>query len=84
MKPIEFRESNHIYDQSGDPSVFPTPVYKADDREGHIVLCQGLSLWERLKLLWLGRIWVCYKTEHLPLPPSYFTVNKKELLDNQS
>lgn len=96
MKPIDFPERNKVY---GKDQKEYQPLYaftddtvikdeegdKWKDPQGNTVSCWSLSFWERIRLLFTGKIWVCLLSFHKPLTPSYLTVNKKEVLnENQS
>lgn len=86
MKPIPFPEQNMIVakDQS---EYIPLPSLRIPgDPKGQVVFCMGLSIWERCKLLFTGRIW-CILMQFTdqdgkpnPVTPSYFSVNKKDVL----
>lgn len=79
MKPKEFKEQNVVYAKD-QPEYLPLPGYKAKTKEGDFVFCMGLNFWERLRVLFRGRIWVCLWTFNNPLQPSRFTTRKSELL----
>jgi len=54
MKPIDFPEANAIFAKD-QPEYMPLPAHR--NREGIVTCCWRLSFWERLKLLFLGRVW---------------------------
>lgn len=78
MKPIEFEEQNVIFAEHQD-EYNNLPAFKIDEVEGRVIFCEYLSIWERLKVLFTGRIWVSLMTFNNPLTPSYFTVHKSDL-----
>lgn len=77
MKPIAFSESNCVYAKD-QPEYLPLPTYKTAD--GAVTACWGLSLRERLMLLWTGRLWFQVLTFNQPLQPQYPTVKKSEVI----
>ena len=54
MKPIEFPEQNVVYAKD-QPEYVPLPAYRTND--GEVVFCMSLSLTERLRVLFSGKIW---------------------------
>lgn len=83
MKPIAFEEANVIYakdqEQYGD-----LPSFKYPDETGTVVSCWKLSFWERVKLLFTGKLWLTLMTFHNPLQPIYMTVDKEEVIDTET
>lgn len=49
------------------PDYLPLPAYKS--REGIVLSCWRPTWWERLKILFIGRIWVMNHTYNDPLQP---------------
>lgn len=78
MKPTEFKEQNVIFAKD-QPEYQPLPALRDDT--GAVVTCWKLSLKERLKLLFTGKIWHCAQTFNNPLQPMYFTTIKSELIE---
>lgn len=78
MKPIEFKGQNTIFAKD-QPEYQPLPALKLKTPEGDVISCWELSLKERIKLLFTGKLWVSLLSFNKPLTPSYFTVNRKEL-----
>lgn len=76
MKPIRFKEQNCTYAEN-QPEYLPLPAFK-DNNE--VVSCWSLSLAERLRLLFTGRLWVSLMTFGKPLTPSFFTTKKSDVL----
>jgi len=72
MKPTEFKQSNCTYAKD-QPQYLPLPVFKADD--GTVISCWCLSAWERIKLLFTGRVWFTVLTFNGPLQPQLPMVN---------
>jgi hypothetical protein len=79
MTPIEFKEQNVVFAKD-QPEYMPLPAFRNDSPQGEVVSCWKLSLKERLKLLFTGRLWVCLLTFNKPLTPSFFTTKKSEVL----
>jgi hypothetical protein len=44
------------------PQYLQLPVYKDPCDEGYVTSCWRLSLWERLKMLFTGRMWITVMT----------------------
>lgn len=80
MKIVKFKESNETYAKN-QPQYKQIPVFKYTD--GDVVSCWKLSLWERLKLIFTGRVWVVLKTFNSPLQPQYISINKKDVLPSK-
>lgn len=78
MKPIEFEEQNIIFAEHQD-EYRNLPAFKVNEDEGRVIFCEYLTLRERLKVLFTGKIWVSLMTFNKPLTPSYFTVDKEDL-----
>lgn len=76
MSPIKFKEQNVTYAEN-QPEYLPLPAHRTP--EGEVIFCQQLTLRERFKILWTGKMWVSLLTFNQPLTPSFFTVNKSDL-----
>jgi hypothetical protein len=59
MKPIPFPQQTMVLARE-QPQYQPLPVYRGDDYE--FISCWHLTWWERIKLLFTGRIWHRQKT----------------------
>jgi hypothetical protein len=69
MEPIDFGHTNVVYAKEQDehnnmPALRAEPTY-----QGHVVTCWGLSFFERLRVLFTGKIWVDTVTHNKPLYP---------------
>ena len=73
MKPIKFEEVNCIYAEH-QHEYLPLPLCKFKD--GMVIPCWKLSLWERIVLLFTKVIWLRMLTFHKPLQPVMMTVLK--------
>jgi len=77
MKPIEFKGQTDIYAKN-QPQYGNLPVRKYSD--GQCISCWKLSFFERVKVLFQGKIWLNLHSFNKPLTPSYLTVKKKEVI----
>lgn len=66
MTPIGFPEQNVVFAKD-QPQYQPLPAYRS--REGQVISCWRLTLWERLCLLFSGRLWLRQLTFGDPLQP---------------
>ena len=57
------------------------PAYVADDEYTTMITCQCLNLWERIKVLFTGKIWVIEMTFGKPITPRHMNVNKWDILN---
>jgi len=82
MKPITFWEANVVFVKD-EPEYLPLPAFRDENAKGGpIIFCQSLSFKERLKLLFTGKLWVALLMFGEPLTPSFFTVNKEDVITN--
>lgn len=79
MKAIEFPEQNVVFAKD-QPEYLPLPAFKNDSPQGEVIFCQSLSLKERIKVLFTGKIWVSLLTFNKPLTPSFMSVNKEDVI----
>ena len=56
MKPVDFLASNLTLAENQEEYT-TLPAWLSPDSE-EVVTCWKLSLWERLKLLWTGELWL--------------------------
>lgn len=73
MKPMNFEEQNCTYAEN-QKEYMPLPAFR--DSKGQAVSCWGLSLAERLRVLFTGKIWVSTLTFNNPLQPIALEVDK--------
>jgi len=66
MLPKYFKQSNLILAKN-QPQYLQLPVYANEN--GDCTSCWRLSLGERLRLLFTGRLWITTKTFNQPLQP---------------
>jgi hypothetical protein len=76
MKAIEFKEQTIVIAKD-QPEYTPLPSFVfANDPTGRTVFCWQLSLMERLKLLFTGKLWHQVMTFNHPLQPQMLTLSK--------
>jgi hypothetical protein len=78
MKPIEFKHQNVVFAKD-QPEYMPLPALKIDSPQGEVISCWGMSFKERVKVLFIGKIWVSLMSFNKPLTPSYISVNRKDV-----
>ena len=66
MKPIKFKGQNTTFAENQKPYM-PLPAYKEDD--GTITHCHKLNLYERIRILLTGRLWISVLTFNEPPQP---------------
>lgn len=76
MKPLKFPEQNVTFAEK-QPEYIPLPAY---DDGNAVVFCMGLSFRERVKILFTGKMWCSLLMFGRPLTPSFFTVDKVQVL----
>ena len=79
MKPIKFPEANVMF-AVNQSEYAPLPAFKRKEPHGGVVSCWQLTLIERLRLLFTGKIWLCMLTFQKPLQPVQLTTEKHEVL----
>lgn len=72
MKPVEFAGSNVVFAKD-QPEYLPLPAQKTTD--GQVTTCWKLSAWERVKLLFTGRLFLRMLTFNAPLQPVLLSVD---------
>lgn len=75
MKAIDFKEKN-IDIAKDQPQYLTLPAFRNDSKEGEVIFCMKLNFFERIKMLFTGRLWCCLFTFGGKLQPSNFSVNK--------
>ena len=73
MKPIKFKQQNKIYAKD-QKSYLPLPVYEDNEQGGRVFHCWKLSFIERIKVLFIGKLWIKVLNFHQPLQPIKPTV----------
>lgn len=72
MKPIEFPEQNIVLGKD-QPQYQPLPAYRGDDQ---VITCWQLSLRDRIKLLFTGKLWLRQLAFDRPFQPQLPEVDK--------
>ena len=68
MKPIKFKEHNVVFAKNQEPYL-PLPAYRDDKEGGRIFHCWQLSVRERIKILFTGKLWInVLNFKHPPQP----------------
>jgi len=80
MKPISFKEQNTVIAEN-QKEYLPLPAFKNNSPQGELISCWQLSIKERLKLLFTGKLWVMFLTFNKPVTPSCFSVNKYDFFE---
>lgn len=75
MKQIEFKEANKSLAVVGKA---PIPAY-VDETIPQVVTCWKMSLWERLKLLFTGKVYACTLANPSRVQMTVLNINKKEI-----
>lgn len=83
MKPIAFSEANTVF-ATGQKEYLPLPAYQHKDNWKGVSSCWGLSLMERIKILFTGKVWVSMPTFGDPLTPIKLSINKPDFNDNST
>ena len=78
MKPIKFKHSNTTYAEN-QPEYTSLPTLKIDTEYGEVISCWKMKWWERIKVLFTGKIWLNLMSFNKPLTPSFMSVNRKEI-----
>ena len=73
MKPTTFHEQTVVIAKD-QPEYIPLPAHITD--EGVATFCWELTLKERIKLLFSGKIWHRVLTFRQPLQPQLLSINK--------
>jgi len=71
MKPIPFIHQNTVFAED-QPQYLSLPAYRTE--EGAVTTCWQLTWWDRLWLLFTGRLWLCQMTFNDPLQPQCLTL----------
>ena len=80
MNAIEFKEQNVVFAKD-QPPYLPLPaMVDVNSDQGEVVTCWGLSLSERLRVLFKGNIWMTMMTFHKPVTPVYMSTKKSDVI----
>ena len=78
MKPIEFKEQDIIIAEHQD-EYLNLPAHLKGDPEGTVTSCWKLTIRERIKIIFTGRVWHSLMTFNSPLQPQKISVDKPEM-----
>lgn len=76
MKPIKFKHQNVTYAEN-QPEYLPLPALKFED--GTVISCWKMSLSDRIRVLFSGKVWLSLSSFNTPLTPSMLAADRKEL-----
>lgn len=88
MKPVSFPQQNIVIAEN-QKEYLPLPAYKESGTdEGQLITCWKFSFFERVKILFTGKLWMNELTFHKPVTPRQFSLNRwtflnKEFFKNQ-
>lgn len=77
MEPIKFKHQNTVVAKNQE-EYNNLPALMLDTEEKHMITCNGLSLKERLKVLFTGKIWLVELTFGKDITPRYFCTRRKD------
>ena len=80
MKPIKFKEQNVVFGE-GQEEYLPLPAHLDKGVRGYVVSCWRLSVCERIRLLFTGRLWLSQMSFHNPLQPQFPTTRKRDIFN---
>lgn len=80
MKPVEFKECNIKFAENQD-EYNTLPAFKENSPRGNVVTCWRLSFKERVRVLFLGNIWLNLLSFNKPLTPSFMTTKKSDVFE---
>jgi hypothetical protein len=78
MKLIEFPEQTVVIAKH-QPQYIPLPAHQFKDENGTIACCWQLTFWERVRILFTGRLWHLVLTFNQPLQPQRLQVEKPSM-----
>ena len=78
MELIEFPEQTVVIAKD-QPQYRPLPAYQYRDEQGTIVCCWKLSFWERVRVLFTGKLWHTILTFNSPLQPQLLETHKPDM-----
>lgn len=76
MKPVAFHGHNTVWAKDQKPYL-PLPAHNGID--GRVTTCWRLTAWERVKVLFSGRLWLQQLTFGSPLQPQKPSVERPTL-----
>lgn len=82
MKPIKFEEHNKVYAENQE-SYISLPVYEDEEYGGRVIHCWELSVKERIRILFTGKLWINVLNFGKPLQPIMPMINNPFNEDGQ-
>jgi len=79
MNPIKFKEANKIL-KSPDILIGDLPIFT---KEIKALSCWKMSILDRLKALFFGKVWVCLLLRDYIHPPIWVNIGRTELIKNK-
>lgn len=76
---IEFPEQTDVIAKD-QPQYIPMPVFRHGDEQGGVTCCWKLSMRDRIKLLFTGKLWHSIWTFYSPMQPQQISVDKPRML----
>jgi hypothetical protein len=77
MEITDFKECNMVYAKD-QPEYLQLPAYKS--KKGAVTSCWKMSIKERLKVLFTGRVYLQLLTFNRPIQPQLMSTDKELLL----
>lgn len=77
MMPVSFPEAK-VTAAKDQPEYLPLPIAMSSGVEGYVCSCWKLTFWERIKILFTGRVWLEVMTFHRGIPPVRPAIHKPD------
>jgi hypothetical protein len=81
MKAVKFKYQNITFAKD-QPEYTQLPARKLDTPSGEVITCWRFSLWERLQVLFFGRVWLSMLSFNKPLTPCFMAVGRKSVFSH--
>ena len=78
MKSIKFKNSVEI--KASHESAEKLHLIKINSFQGEVVTCQYLNFWERIRVLFKGKIWTSQITYNQNFYPNKFSTKQKDII----
>ena len=82
MKPVKFDQVNIVFAEDQE-EYMPLPACRLKGAKCPVITAWKLTIWERIKLLFTGRLWLAMLTFNKPLQPVILTTKKSDVLTNK-
>jgi hypothetical protein len=80
MKAINFKECNHKFAEKQD-QYHTLPGHLRKDPVTEFIFCMKLGFWERVRILFTGRMWCALLTFGKALQPSRYSTKKSDFFE---